>query len=79
MTQWVKNQVLPLLWLRLDPWPQNFYMPQVWPIKLKQNIGCVQEMTFGLGGGEDGSHFRAAKMEEESLSNLGVPVVAQQK
>ena len=31
--QWLQK----LLWLRFNPWPGNFYMPQVWQ-KTKQNI-----------------------------------------
>ena len=27
----VKDLALSLLWLRLDPWPRNFCMPQVQP------------------------------------------------
>ena len=31
--QWVKDPVLLLLWLRLDPWPRNLDMPRSWPKK----------------------------------------------
>ena len=40
--QWFKDLALSLLWLRsllwhrVDPWPGNFYMPQVWPKKKKK-------------------------------------------
>ena len=27
----VMDLVLSLLWLRFDPWPRNFHMPQAWP------------------------------------------------
>ena len=46
VAQWVKDQVLSLLWLgslmwlEYDPWPENFHMPQ------------VQVQPKG-GGGED--------------------------
>lgn len=39
MAQWVKGQILSLLWLQLllwskfDPWPRNFYMPRARPRK----------------------------------------------
>lgn len=38
--QWVKELVLLQLcrrlqlWLEFHPWPQNFHMPRVWPIKM---------------------------------------------
>ena len=40
--QWVKDPVLPWfwyrsqLWLWFDPWPRNFHMPQVRPLKKKK-------------------------------------------
>ena len=33
VAQWVKNPVLSLLWLRFNPWTQNFHVPQVWQKK----------------------------------------------
>ena len=27
----VKDMVLSLLWLRFDPWPENFHMKWAWP------------------------------------------------
>ena len=27
---------MPQLWLRFNPWPGNFPIPQVWPLKNKQ-------------------------------------------
>ena len=41
--QWVKDPALLQLWyrsqlrLRLDPWPRNFYIPQIWPKKKNKN------------------------------------------
>lgn len=37
---WPRSQ----LWLEFDPWPKNFYMPQVWLKKKKGGWG-------GEGGG----------------------------
>ena len=40
--QWVRDPALSLQWLgrqlwhEFDPWPGNFYMPQVWPKKKKK-------------------------------------------
>ena len=42
MVQWVKDSALSLqrprslLWHRFQPWPRNFYMPQVEPKKKKK-------------------------------------------
>ena len=33
MVQRVKDLAFSLLWLRLSPWPRNFYMLQMWPKK----------------------------------------------
>ena len=33
MAQGIKDLVLSLLWLGFDPWPGNFCMPWMWPIK----------------------------------------------
>ena len=50
VVQWVKDQVLPhvwhrlQLWLRFDPWPKNFHTPQVQPKeekKKKKNLSYV--------------------------------------
>ena len=51
--QGVKDPVLSLQWLRLllwhgfDPWPRNFYMPQVWPEKKKKIIEQRQLKFWG--------------------------------
>ena len=37
LVQWVKDPVLPQLWLGFSPWPRNFHMPRVQTIKTKQN------------------------------------------
>ena len=31
-----KDSALSLVWLRFDPWPGNFHMPQVQPKKKKE-------------------------------------------
>ena len=31
--RWGKDPVLLQLQLRFNPWPRNFHMPQVWPLK----------------------------------------------
>ena len=33
MAQWVKDLAVSLWWLKFDPWPGNFHMPQVQPKK----------------------------------------------
>ena len=37
MAQWVKNPALSLLWLRFDPWPENFHM--LWEGPKKEREG----------------------------------------
>ena len=37
MMQWVKDSALSLQWHSLDPWLENFHMPQAQP-KKKKNI-----------------------------------------
>ena len=32
----VKDLVLSLLWLRFNPWPENFCMPWAWPKKVQK-------------------------------------------
>ena len=50
MAQWVKDLVLPLLWLGwllwwgFNPWPRNFCMPQLQPKKKKACNGLVPSM-----------------------------------
>ena len=36
--QWVKDPVLPQMWLGFDLWPRNFHLLQVLPKKQKQRI-----------------------------------------
>ena len=36
MVQQVKDLALPQLWLRVNPWPIPFHIPQVWPEKKKK-------------------------------------------
>ena len=36
VAQWVKDQVLSLLWHGFDHWPGNFHVWQVWPKKKKK-------------------------------------------
>ena len=44
MAQWVKDPVLPQLWHRLqlwlefDPWPGNFHMLQMQPLKKNYKV-----------------------------------------
>ena len=51
------------LWLRFDPWPENFCMPQVWPKKKKKE---EEEEESGLTSGSR-SFSRQART---SLYNL---------
>ena len=46
----LKDPALPKLWLRFNPWPRNFYIPQVWPLKKKK----TQLLFTGLDGSEPG-------------------------
>ena len=52
MAQWVKDPVLSLQWLRwvlwhrLNSWPGNFQMSQVWPKKLKTKVEVVRGQGF---------------------------------
>ena len=43
MAQQVMDLALLLLWHGFDPWPRNFYTPQVWPKKKKKNHSKKQE------------------------------------
>lgn len=36
----VKDSALSLLWLRFDPWPENFYIPQV-PLDLTLQVSYI--------------------------------------
>ena len=36
----VKDSALSLLWLRFDPWPKNFYIPQV-PLDLTLQVSYI--------------------------------------
>ena len=33
----LKDLALPQLWLGFNPWPRNFHMPQVWPLKKQKH------------------------------------------
>ena len=56
VAQQVKDQALPQLWhrsqlwLRFDPWPRNFHVPQVWlgkkKKKWKDNLGIRAPTVF---------------------------------
>ena len=41
----MKNRALPQLWLRFDPWPRNFHMPWMQPLKKKKKNGGRKEGT----------------------------------
>ena len=48
MVQRVKDLAFSLLWLRLSPWPRNFYMLQMWPKKKKIRLWVRQEKVSML-------------------------------
>ena len=81
MSQWVKDLVLSLLWLRLllwcrfNPWPRNFHVLQAWPNK----GGCIwilgRDVQRKPREGE--SRDRIDASEYQKMPRMGVLVMAQ--
>ena len=42
-----KDSMLLLLWLRFNPWPRNFHMPQVQPLKRERQTEKINQENIG--------------------------------
>ena len=77
MAQWVKYLVLSLQWLRsqlglrFNPWPRNFHMPQVQPIKKKKEKRKKKKSSlFFVFLGPHPQHMEVPRLEVKSELQL---------
>ena len=56
MVQWVKDQVLSLLWHGSDSWPRNFHMSGAGPNKKATKMR--KTIRYAMQGGEWKAYFQ---------------------
>ena len=61
--QWLKDLILPQMWLGFDPWSRNFHMPQVWMKmgKKKKNKTVVNKNLW---------HIKKKQNENSNIKSL---------